>query len=258
MHNPSEVSSKNLFYIIVVAICTFHGLSYSQNESKGNDEKTDGEKPLWEIGLFNGAIYLPDYRGSGESSFFALPLPYIMYRGKRLQTQKDRINSTFFRSERFETNISLFVNPPVDDDNDAREGMQELDPIFEIGPVFKWYFAGRNPKRTLYLNTTVRSALSVGIDDLDFASQGFRGILGLVYKKHALFGNDKWRFGFNTGVDFIDQEYSGYFYDVSPQFIRPDRELFDSDGGYAGFMLSWNLVRKGHRKDRFRPILSMG
>ena len=38
--------------------------------------------PLWEIGIGAAGWYLPDYRGSNESRFYALPFPYPIYRGK--------------------------------------------------------------------------------------------------------------------------------------------------------------------------------
>ena len=242
--NPCLLFLINTFHVTVVVVCCLCNNGYSQEKKEGVDEKPVEEKPLWEIGLFNGAIYLPDYRGAEESRIFAIPLPYMIYRGKKIQTEADRVNSIFFRSDRWEMTISLFGNPPVDDDNDAREGMPDLDPIVEIGPVLKWYFWGRDPRRTLYLSTAVRSAISAGFDELDFAAQGYRGVLSLIYKKHHLFGDDTWSFGVKSGIDFTDQTYNGYFYDVPSQFATVDREFFDSDSGYAGFMLSSSVVKK--------------
>jgi hypothetical protein len=53
-----------------------------------------------------------------------------------------------------------------------------------------------------------------------------------------LFGHDKWTAGMRAGVDFTDQRYNRYFYDVDEEYARPDRPAYASRGGYYGTTLS--------------------
>ncbi len=126
--------------------------------------------PLWEIGLFNGVAQLPHYRGSDEYKLWALPLPYLIYRGEILRTNKDGVRGVFFKSSQFELSLSGSGNPPVDDDNEARDGMPDLDAIGEIGPALKWFLTGPMSRNPIYLKFSARGAVSAGIDHgLDLA-----------------------------------------------------------------------------------------
>ena len=51
------------------------------------------QKPLWEAGLGIGALSFPDYRGSDQSHLYPTPVPYFVYRGDILKS--DRVNIHF-------------------------------------------------------------------------------------------------------------------------------------------------------------------
>ena len=96
------------------------------------------DKPLWELGAGIGVLDFPDYRGSDERSSYVLPIPYVVYRGEFFKVDRDSIRGELFESERLELDISLNGSVPVDsDDNDARRGMDDLDPTVEIVTTVK-------------------------------------------------------------------------------------------------------------------------
>ena len=64
-------------------------------------------RPLWEFGLGVGGLALPDYRGSDERSVYALPVPYIAYRGKWLRADKDGARAVFIDARDVEVNLSV-------------------------------------------------------------------------------------------------------------------------------------------------------
>ena len=93
------------------------------------------EKPLWELGAGISALSLPDYRGSDQASVYAIPFPYLIYRGEFLKADRHGIRGTFFGTDRTELNLSLGASLPVNsDDNRARQGMPDLQPTVELGP----------------------------------------------------------------------------------------------------------------------------
>lgn len=199
-------------------------------------------KPLWELHLFNSMARLPLYRGSDEHKTYFFPLPYLIYRGKIFQADRGGLRGVFFRSEYLETTFSFFGNPPVDDDDTAREGIGELDAIIEAGPALKWFFLGRHPRQYLYLRPALRWTASIGLpDDLKTRHRGWRFLTNLIYQYEPPWWDNRWRFGVNLGVDFADRRYHGYLYDVPPEHALPDRVAYEADGGFGGVSLAGSL-----------------
>ena len=195
----------------------------------------DQGKPLWEVGLYNIAARLPLYRGSGSDRWYVFPLPYLIYRGDVIQANREGVKGIFYKKGHIETDISVYGNPPVDSDDKSRDEMPELDAIVEMGPSVKWHFIEQGLPDMFYLEAAVRGTGSVGFDrGMDMAYQGLHGVLRLCYYNEELFLNRGFSFGFTAGVDWADDRFNGYFYDVPDRYRQPGREPFRSGGGYAG------------------------
>ncbi len=187
--------------------------------------------PLWELGAGIVAIDFPDYRGSDERSTYALPFPYVIYRGKFLSVDRDRVRGRLFETERYELDVSLNGSVPVDsDDNAAREGMPDLDPTLELGPVLEVHLlrAGKH-KHELDLRLPVRAVITSDLEHIGWIAQP-----QLNLDIADPFGRQGWRLGLVAGPLFGSREYHNYFYGVAPQFARPGRPAFNADSGYAG------------------------
>lgn len=206
-------------------------------------------KPLWEFGLFLGGAQLPHYLGSDQDDLYWIPLPYLIYRGKVVKSDRSGISGVFLDTDHWQLRLSLSGSPPVNDDNRARQGMDELDPLLEIGPSVRAYFI-RDPNQSLYLVAAARQVLA--FDKLDVSGEGIRGDLHLIYSNEDVFGDNRLRYGMRTGIYMNDGTYHSYFYDVDNVNVLPDRPSFNAHGGYGGFVFSQSLVRK------LTPRLSFG
>lgn len=206
-------------------------------------------RPLWELGLFTAYARMPHYRGSDETKTYLAPIPFFIYRGRFFQSSREGVRGVFLKTSRFETDFSLFGNPPVEDDNDARRGMEELDSVVELGPSCKVYlFRNRSSGRIFYLRFAARAVASVNLDHgMDFTGRGWHGGMNLIYRHFFPADKPVWILGLNAGVDFADRDYNGYFYDVAPEEALPVRPVYRSRGGYAGCMFSANCVRVWNR-----------
>ena len=197
------------------------------------------EKPLWELGVGMSALSFPDYRGSDQSSLYAIPFPYLVYRGTFLKADRNGIRGTFFDSDRIELNLSLGASLPVNsDDNRARQGMPDLQPTVELGPSLDLNLWRTPDRRTrLDLRLPVRTAVTVtgGMDDIGWV---FSPRLNLDITDVA--GLAGWNMGLLAGPMYGSERNHDYFYSVAPQYATAERPAFDAKGGYAGsqFLMS--------------------
>ena len=205
------------------------------------DEQDDPlhREPLWEFGLFNGAVQLPQYNGSDEYSTYVVPIPYFVYRGQVLRSGRDGIKGIFYQGDHVQTDLAMSGNPPASRDNKAREGMQALGAMAEVGPALKYSFFDKGAPDSLALRGSVRAAFSFDVyDDLRSESEGFRSTVDLTYNNRSLFETRNLRFGATLSIDFIDDEYSDFYYGVSHEFATDTRSYYKAEGGYAGFGVS--------------------
>jgi len=201
------------------------------------------EKPLWELGIGMSALSFPDYRGSDESSFLAIPFPYVVYRGTFFKADKDGIRGAFFDSDRVELNVSVGASVPVkSDDNRARQGMPDLQPTVEFGPSLDLNLWRSHDRRyQLDLRLPVRAAVTVlgGVEDVGWE---FSPRLALDVTDVA--GLDGWNLGLLAGPIYGSERSHDYFYTVAPRYATADRPAFDASEGYAGSQFLMSLSKR--------------
>ncbi len=149
----------------------------------GQDDRKSEKLPLWEYGVVGLASRLPYYPGSKAYLNYVLPLPYLIYRGKIIKASDNELRGIFWRTNKFETDVSFSWNPPVSSNHTAREGMPDLDTIVEMGPALRYYFYTYNEGNSCYLQADLRMAVSVGFDGgINTGREGYASELALVYK----------------------------------------------------------------------------
>jgi MipA family protein len=192
------------------------------------------DEPLWEAGLGVAGVYFPHYRGSEQSRAYALPAPYVVYRGDFFKADRHGIRGIFFKNDRVDLNLSVGASLPVNsEDNRAREGMPDLKPSFELGPsldVTMWRSSDLRTK--LDVRFPVRAAITVESDPRFIGGQFFPHVNLDVQDPAGLTG---WNLGLLAGPVFTDKRYNRYFYEVTPAFATAGRPAYTvSGGGFAG------------------------
>jgi outer membrane protein len=199
------------------------------------------EKPLWEFGLGGGLLLFNDYRGSDTTHVYPLPLPYFIYRGEFLKSDRDGVRGLLFNQQFIELNLSVNATTPVLNDS-ARHGMPDLRSTLEIGPSLDahlWRSADARVK--LDLRLPVRAALTV---------QAVPHYVGIFFAPNlsldiAQFrGEYGWKLGLLAGPLFANRRYDDYFYTVAPQYATADRPAYSAPGGYAGSQALVSLTRR--------------
>ncbi len=189
------------------------------------------EEPLLEYGLGVGAVAFEDYRGSNSSHVYPLPIPYLVYHGKFLKSDREGVRGTLFDQDRVELNLSVNATTPVRNDRE-RDGMPDLKSTVEIGPSLELHLLRSDDARIKFdLRMPLRAAFTVESSprmigwtftprfNLDVADPlGFTGSnLGLL-----------------VGPLFADHRYDDYFYTVAPRYATAARPVYQAVGGYAG------------------------
>lgn len=191
------------------------------------------EKPLWELGLGVADMVFPAYRGSSETKNFVLPMPYLVYRGDFLKSDRNGVRGVFFDSDRVELNLSFAASPPVSSQNiAARQNMPNLHPSLELGPSldFKlWQSASRDARVRLFM--PVRGAFTLEKDP-HFIGWQFTPRLNLDIDNPP--GLPGWTLGMVGGPIYGSRQQHDYFYSVAPQYATAQRPAYEAKAGYAG------------------------
>lgn len=194
--------------------------------------------PLWEVGFGFSGLQIPDYRGSNEGKGYILPFPYVDYRGNLLKIDRKGIYSRIFQAERLRVEMSADASVPVkSQNNSARQGMPDLDPIFEIGPSLEVCLSEEcKGKRVWMFRVPVRAVIASDFTRVDSA--------GWVVNPHLNFDGyvagpgGTWNFGVAVGPIFANERYHEYYYGVAPAYASATRPVYNARGGYSGFRVA--------------------
>lgn len=199
--------------------------------------------PLWEAGIGVAALAFPDYRGSSQSSTYALPAPYFVYRGEIFKADRHGLRGIFFKTDRIDLNLSVGASLPVDsEDNRAREGMPDLRPSVEAGPsldIHLWRTGDRRSK--LDLRLPLRGAVTVESDPRYIGLQFFPHLNVDVQDPAGMNG---WNLGVLAGPVFTDSRYNRHFYAVPREHATATRPAYEPGSGYAGMQFIVALSKR--------------
>jgi outer membrane scaffolding protein for murein synthesis (MipA/OmpV family) len=197
--------------------------------------------PLWEVGGGLAYAHLPDYRGSDEAHSYLLPFPLLVYRGAFLKSDREGVRALFFDSRYVELELSAGATVPVrSKKNRTREGMSDLRPTLELGPLLKIHLAhigeARPGERDLELDLRlpVRRAVTWRDGPRDVGTLAFPH---LALDQRVRFAGSRWNLGMLAGGYFADRRYNDYFYGVEPQFATASRPAYEARSGFSGWQL---------------------
>jgi outer membrane scaffolding protein for murein synthesis (MipA/OmpV family) len=202
------------------------------------------ELPLWEVGVGLFPFTFPAYRGSEDQQYYLLPFPYLVYRGDYLRMDREGLRARLFDTDRVQLNISVNASAPArSDDNNAREGMPDLDPTVEIGPSLNILLAKLTDKHSLKMKLPVRSVIATDLGGTEQAGWIFNPHLKL--ESEDVFGG--WDAGLSLGPLFGNGKYHAYYYAVDQQYATATRPAYSASGGYSGTLALASLSRRFNR-----------
>lgn len=191
--------------------------------------------PRWEVGL--GGLHLAgkDYPASDQDNERTFVLPYMIYRGDKLRIGDGGVSAMAFENSRFSLDISVAGSVNANSDNELREGMPEIDYMFELGPqLIVTLYDDLNPRgirNELTLSTQLRAAFSTDFQNID--SRG--GVLTTVLEwEHGGYLDGRLGFFAEVAPKWASEDLQDVFYQVDAAHATDDRPRYDAKGGYLG------------------------
>ena len=198
------------------------------------------DEPKWELGAGLGTQILGDYRGSDHYRAYVLPIPYLVYRGKFLRADDEGLRGLFFESDDFELNVSADAALNGNsEDNPLRQGMEELESAFEVGPSANFNLTGRDFSEGWSFRFPVRAVFAANFKKIE--PIGYLANPKLTYESLDWNG---WDGTFNLGVLYGSNEYHDYYYSVSATDATAFRPAYDAGSGYSGSYFKFGLSKR--------------
>lgn len=195
--------------------------------------------PLWEVGVFAGALSAPAYPASSQQSRRALALPYFIYRGDVLRADRSGVGARLAQTDRWELDVGFSgALPASSDDVELRRGMPDLGTLIEFGPRAKVKLAEPGPGQRIVLDVPLRAALAFGggVRQVGLALEP-----RLAYERGYASG---WRA--RTAISLLvgDQQLNQYFYGVPAAYATPTRPAYEAQGGLISTRLMLDVGKQ--------------
>lgn len=211
------------------------------------------QKPLWEAGIFLLRVHSPSYPGAVTEKIRHYPLPTVTYRGRILRSDENESpRARLFKTNMSDLDVSASGYFSSDSEGTAREGMPDLDWVGELGPRWNWWWV-RNPVTELRFALPFRGVFTTTI--WTWKSLGVSLTPGFVWdqKRTRIPGL---RFSHRISFRFVDRRVAGYFYNVAPIYVTPERPVYSAENGYLGESVSSRVTwQKGRVFTSFGVIV---
>lgn len=228
---------RRILYLVFLSSVWWSANSLAQ-VSAIDDNETRKQQPLWEAGAFAAGFVTPQYPAAADTQNNFIAAPYVIYRGDIIRVgEGSAVRAVALDTDWLEVDLSLDGSFNADSQTGSvRDGMPDLDYIFEIGPQVRMRLGSYSSgDAKLYLNIQTRAAYST-----DFSSITHRGFVlhpELRYQHRNLLQN-KDQFIMEFSPLWATEKLHDYFYQVDPAFQTAERASYDASGGYLGTNLS--------------------
>jgi len=200
-------------------------------------------RSLYEFGAGGFYSQLPDYPGSENFRARWLMIPFFRYRGENFRSDDEGTRAIFNFSKKFKIEFSFGGNfPATSKGNKTREGMDDLDFLFEIGPRIAYEFYKDETGR-VRIQLPLRGAFAMNLNflELDFFIKRQGTLSGPEFQYERIL-NKTWEFNYWMSLNYLDEGYSDYFYEVRPKDATNRRPAYNAKGGFLGYDHSTGLL----------------
>lgn len=194
--------------------------------------------PLWEIGAVGLVASQQAYPGASERVNRGLALPFLIYRGEYLRTDRSSVGIRAVKTPTVEIDVGVAASFGASSDEiEIRHGMPDLGALVQFGPRLKWTI-GEGPGRGRF-----RAEFPLrGVFDLDdrLAYKGMAFEPELIFERRAEGG---WSYSTSIGAVWGNRQLADTFYGVAPIHATAGRAAYVADSGLIAWRLSASVSR---------------
>ncbi len=204
------------------------------------EEQSKSTESNWELGFGIGGLNVAHYIGANDSRKIAIPIPYVKYQGDFIKADRRGVRGVFWKNEKIEINMSFDLSLPVESkDNRARVGMPDLELGIEFGPALEYsIFESNSKNKSLTFKWPIRAAFEIGKNGPEY----YGWITSPKIQFERQFTNWKWRS--YLSIEFADQDYQSYFYDVDDVFVTETRNFYKSKSGIFDYSVGSSVSKR--------------
>jgi outer membrane protein len=201
-------------------------------------------RPRWEVGVGFGHIRGYDYPASRDHNRRSIALPFFVYRTRSLRFGGGGIRAVAIENPRVKLDLSVGGSLNASSSGDGvREGMPDLDFLFELGPQLEVRLRDEvidgGSRLQSRFTSEIRAVFVTDFDEVD--RQGLVAEAGLDITLRNVKGTGI-DIGAAIGLTYANEKLQDYFYEVPAQYATPTRPEFDAKGGYLESKLNIGLV----------------
>jgi len=206
-------------------------------------------RPRWEVGVGAGHIRGFDYPASRDSNRRTIALPFFIFRTQSIRFGGGGVRAVAIEKPRIKLDLSVGGSLNANSSgNSVREGMPNLDFLFEIGPQLEVrlrdeVIGGGISRLQSRFTSEFRAVFSSDFNEVN--QRGYVAEAGFDINLRNVKGSGI-DVGAAIGLSYANEKLQDYFYEVPAQFETPTRPSFDASGGYLESKLSVGMG--------FRPL----
>lgn len=189
--------------------------------------------PKWELGVAAAALSIPQYIGSEQRHTLPVGAPFLIYRGDFLKSDRDGVRGVLFGDKAFNIDIGLSFGLPVKNDNNARQGMPDLNLSGQIGPRFNWTIYQADDRPTISLHLPLRYARDIKNNNLGWVAEP-----SIRFDRKNLGASGKFSARLSTGLLYARKQYNQYYYQVQPEFAIDSRPEYQAGSGLNNYFVN--------------------
>lgn len=197
-------------------------------------------QPLYEFGLVTVGNYSPYYPAAAKNQKKIIAVPYMLYRGKKLQIEDGKARFLALTNSRFDIDLSFGgALPSKSSGVSAREGMPDLEWLFEVGPQLV-YRIDPNAHTDHQWKAHLKARAVFATDFKHISQRGWLIEPRISYQRKNIIGPTS-RLNASVGAIWATEKLHDYFYEVSNAYVTSTRPYYNAKQGYLGSDLRLSL-----------------
>ncbi len=196
----------------------------------------------WTIGGGIGHLNANAYIGTNEKTIINVPFPYFKLSTKWFDANKESTQLKLFNQTPFRLGLNYDVSLPVkSEDISKREGMSDLDPLLQIGPMLSYQL---NINSNFVWKWELPLLYAFSINDRTFNPNGWnvmpRISANLIITEFKSTSSLTWSFGPVYG----SKQYHQYYYSINDADSTTNRSEYLATEGLAGYRINFSFRKE--------------